>query len=156
MHYRWSSFDELSAAQAYELLAFRQAVFIVEQNSAYQDLDGKDPSCWHLMVREWPGGPLAACARVRGAMGDDPAFIGRFVVAPAHRGSGLGRRVVAEALRYMLRNHPGQDIRLSAQIHLEAFYASFGFVAEGEPYSDGGIPHLTMWRRVLRPEAMAC
>lgn len=144
MHYRWSTFDDLTAAQLYELLAFRQSVFIVEQTSAYQDLDGRDPHCWHLAVRDRPGGDLLGYARCCGPRGEAPAFIGRFVVAPAARGTGLGRRLVAECLRQLTIHHPRVDVVLSAQVHLQDFYGAFGFQAEGERYDDGGIEHVTM------------
>ncbi len=155
MHYRWTTFDDLSAAQLYELLAFRQDVFIVEQASPYQDLDGLDPGCWHLLVRERPGGPLVGCLRARGPEGDEPAFIGRIVVAPGQRGTGLGRRLVAEGIALLTRLHPLCDIRIGAQAHLEDYYAGFGFVRDGEVYDDGGVPHVTMWRRTARDRAAA-
>ena len=35
-------FDELTVHELYEILKIRSAVFVVEQNCAYQDLDGVD------------------------------------------------------------------------------------------------------------------
>lgn len=147
MHLRWTAFEDLSVHQLYELLAFRQSVFIVEQASAYLDLDGLDQTCWHLLVRDRPGGALVGCLRARGPFGEEPALIGRIVVGPAARGTGLGRRLVAEGLRFLEREYPRTDVRIGAQSHLQGFYASFGFVTEGAEYDDGGIPHVTMWRR---------
>jgi len=37
-------------------------------------------------------------------------------------------------------------VRISAQTHLETFYASFGFVAVGPPYLEDGIDHTEMLR----------
>lgn len=44
MDIHWQDFHHtaLSAAQVYELLKLRNAVFIVEQRCAYQDIDGQD------------------------------------------------------------------------------------------------------------------
>src|SRR5436190_1610578 len=45
---QWRRFDEVTVAELYELLRFRQSIFVVEQGSAYPDLDGLDQSAWHL------------------------------------------------------------------------------------------------------------
>ena len=36
------------------------------------------------------------------------------------------------------------DIVIGAQVYLEKFYSHFGFVRDGEPYDDVGVPHLRM------------
>ncbi len=41
-------FDELSTAELYEILKLRNAVLIVEQNCAYQDIDGLDETVYHM------------------------------------------------------------------------------------------------------------
>lgn len=146
LNFIWQRFDDFDVVSLYAMLRFRQDVFIVEQQSPYPDLDGLDPFCQHLLVTG-PAGALVAYLRARGPDGDSPAFIGRIVVGPAGRGTGLGRRLVQEGLDFMDRTWPGQPIEIGAQQHLADFYASFGFVAEGQPYDDGGIPHVTMWRR---------
>ncbi|WP_292911781.1 GNAT family N-acetyltransferase [Niveispirillum sp.] len=146
LSFGWQGFDGFDAPTLYDMLRFRQDVFIVEQQSPYPDLDGLDPVCQHLLVRDTDG-RLAAYLRARGPEGDSPAFIGRIVVGPGWRGTGLGRRLIQAGLDFMDRSYPGQPIEIGAQQHLADFYAGFGFVAEGEPYDDGGIPHVTMWRR---------
>ena len=37
--------------ELYELLRFRQSIFVVEQRSPYPDLDGLDQGAWHLSAR---------------------------------------------------------------------------------------------------------
>lgn len=143
--FQWVSFSEIDAAGLYEFLAFRQRIFIVEQCSAYADLDGLDPDCAHLRVRDHKG-HLAAYLRARGPTGAEPAFIGRIVVHADWRGTGLGRRLITEGLEHMERHYPGCPIRIGAQQHLAPYYSQFGFVTEGAPYQDGGIPHVAMWR----------
>jgi ElaA protein len=39
-------------------------------------------------------------------------------------------------------------IKIGAQQYLKAFYESFGFEQEGEPYLEDGIPHIIMLRQV--------
>ena len=46
----WRRFHELTAGELYELLRFRQSIFVVEQACAYPDLDGLDQSAWHLLA----------------------------------------------------------------------------------------------------------
>ncbi|OYQ33858.1 hypothetical protein CHU95_15420 [Niveispirillum lacus] len=128
------------------MLRFRQDVFIVEQQSPYPDLDGQDPFCRHLLVTDIMG-RLVAYLRARGPNLETAAFIGRIVIARDWRGKGLGRQLVQAGLDFMDQTFPGQPIEIGAQEHLTDFYMGFGFVREGETYDDGGIPHVTMWRR---------
>jgi ElaA protein len=144
--FTWQAFNDFDAASLYAMLRFRQDIFIVEQNSAYPDLDGLDAVCRHLLVRDRDGA-IAAYLRACGPVDQVPAFIGRIAVSPIWRGTGLGRQLVATGLHYLAERDSGMPVRIGAQQHLERFYAGFGFVAEGEPYDDGGIPHLTMWLR---------
>ena len=46
----WQRFEALSARRLYELLRFRQNIFVVEQRCSYPDLDGLDQIAWHLLV----------------------------------------------------------------------------------------------------------
>jgi ElaA protein len=139
----WRRLAALPLAEAYELLRFRQAIFVVEQGSPYPDLDGRDMDAWHLRMRGETG--LAGYLRLLAAPG--LVRIGRVCVAPPRRGHGLGRRLVAEALTFAQRNYPQDDIRLSAQTALAAFYREYGFVEIAAPYDDFGVPHVDMVRR---------
>jgi ElaA protein len=53
---------------------------------------------------------------------------------------------MARALGLIEAVWPHVDVRISAQTHLEAFYASFGFVAVGSPYLEDDIEHTEMLR----------
>lgn len=140
------TFDDLSPRELHDALALRQRVFVVEQACIYQDLDGKDPDALHLLGRDGETAALVAYARILppGAR-FDVAAIGRVVVAPERRGEGLARVLMLEAIR-VARDHHGPRVALSAQAHLEAFYASLGFVRVGEVYDEDGIPHVDMRR----------
>lgn len=145
MNWRWCRFAELGVDDLYDALALRCRVFILEQG-AYQDPDGLDRASWHLLGRD-DRGTLQAYLRVvdPGAKFAEPSM-GRVITAPEVRGTGLGRALVAEGVRRTLAAWPGQGIRISAQAHLERFYAGFGFVAQGAPYDEDNIPHLEMAR----------
>lgn len=154
MHIRWLRFDDLTAARLYEILAFRQGVLVVEQASAYPDLDFVDQRAWHLLVTDGAGGPLVGYLRAMAPPAPDaPASFGRVVVAAHARGRGRGAHLVAEALDLLEREHPAAEVLIGAQAHLTAFYARFGFVPEGDLYDDGGIDHIHMrlrhpWNRM--------
>jgi ElaA protein len=140
---QWQRFDALSAPALYELLRFRQHIFVVEQRSAYPDLDGLDLSAWHLTLRI--EGAIAGCLRLLPpADAEATVRIGRVAVAAEFRRRGLGRRLMKEALAFCREHYPGRGIRLSAQLYLAAFYESLGFTAAGAPYDDFGVAHVEM------------
>jgi len=142
MQFAWSGLDGLAPRDLYAMLKLRVDIFVVEQNCAYPELDGKDLEALHLRVLE--GGELAAYLRVLPPVGDGPARIGRVIVAPSHRGRKLGEKIMQEAIARCRAQFPDRDIALSAQSHLRAFYGSFGFVPVSEEYVEDGIPHIDM------------
>lgn len=142
----WARLDNLGPLDVHDLLALRSAVFVVEQGCMFLDADGADRRSWHLLGRDGDD-RLVACLRVvdAGVKYADPS-IGRVVTAPQQRGIGLGRRLMAQGLRRCAQVWPGRALRISAQARLESFYRGFGFVTQGAPYQEDGIPHLEMWR----------
>ncbi len=146
LHWTWLRFDALSLDDLYDALALRSRVFSVEQACAYQDPDGVDRQCWHLLGRDGQGLLQAYLRGVDPGVKYADASIGRVVSAPELRGTGVGRRLVAEGLRRMDATWPAQALRISAQAHLQRFYAGFGFVAEGSEYLEDDIPHMEMLR----------
>jgi ElaA protein len=132
----WHQFSELPAPLLYEILRFRQAIFVVEQTSPYEDLDGRDQTAEHLVVRI--DGALAGYLRV--VPEERRIRIGRVAVAPGHRGAGLARRMMAAAFA----RHPVTEIAISAQTYLAPFYASLGFAPTSAEYDDTGVPHIDM------------
>lgn len=131
---------DLDTAEAYELWRLRQQVFVVEQQSPYADLDGRDldPTTRHVLAHS--AGTLVGCLRV--VENPDHLRIGRVVAAAEARGSGLGRRLLTAGLDLCA----GREVRLDAQTHLAAFYGSFGFEVSGPEYDEDGIMHVPMCR----------
>lgn len=146
MRWTWSRFHDLGVDDLYDALALRGRVFAVEQDCAYLDADGIDRVSWHLLGRDAQGALMSYLRIVdAGAKYDEPS-IGRVITAPEVRRTGAGRALMAEGLARCLAAWPDRGIRIGAQAHLERFYGGFGFVREGEPYLEDGIPHLQMWR----------
>ncbi len=143
LQWQWCRLGEFSAEQLYAMLAARIAVFVVEQNCAYQDLDSLDPDAEHLIA--WSGAGVAGYLRVLapGTRFAEPS-IGRILTTGPFRGSGLGRELVARGIARARERYPGKALRISAQAHLEKFYREFGFVTGSEPYLEDGIPHVEM------------
>lgn len=159
IEWEWCHYEELSLDQLYEILAVRQSVFVVEQNCAYQDADGLDQVSHHLMgwfFDDEGRKTLAAYARIIPPEVVKPELaIGRVITDEAFRGQGLGRVLLAEAVRLSEETFPDNDIYLSAQAHLQSFYGSCDFVASGEPYDEDGIPHIAMFRRKYRQQPVS-
>ena len=48
-------FSELTTTELMEIYQLRNAVFVVEQNCVYQDVDGCDPVAYHLYLKDEDG-----------------------------------------------------------------------------------------------------
>ena len=152
--WRFAPFAELTAREVHDLYRLRAAVFVVEQECAFQDVDGADPESWHLLgYAPSPsgegrgGGDLVAYARLvpAGIKFAEPS-IGRVITAIAVRRTGLGRVLMRETLRRAEKLWPNRAIRIGAQQRLESFYRDFGFETASEPYDEDGIVHVEMLR----------
>ncbi len=141
--WQWCTLRELSAERWNAVAVARQAVFIVEQECAYADLDGLDTNAEHLIV--WSASDVAGYLRLLapGTRFAEPS-LGRILTTHAFRGTGLGRELGVKGLQRARERYKGQTLRISAQAYLEKFYASFGFVVDSEPYLEDGIPHVEM------------
>ena len=146
MNWTIRRFDELTVGELYSILQLRNEVFIVEQNCVYNDTDGKDQPAWHLMAIE--DDKLIAYTRILppGVSHSDPA-IGRVVTSSAIRRSGLGRELMKRSIEACEKLFGKISISLSAQVYLQSFYESLGFIVVGEEYLDDGIPHIKMSRK---------
>jgi ElaA protein len=143
----WRRFDELTAGELYELLRFRQSIFVVEQASAYPDLDGLDRGAWHLAARS--ENELIGYLRLTAITGPPPIIrIGRVAVSPSVRRGGLGRMLMEKALIRCRERFPQHVVALGAQVPLVPFYESFGFATASEPYDDFGVAHVEMVLRL--------
>ncbi len=141
---------ELDVATLYDVLALRSAVFVVEQECAYQDIDGLDLAAG-TRARRRAGGRRDRGVRPHPRPDDEHPTprIGRVIVSGSARGRQLGRELMGRALAACEQRWPGEAVELGAQAHLTGFYASLGFEAVGEPYDEDGIPHV--WMRRPRP-----
>jgi ElaA protein len=138
------SFTELLPHELYAALRLRNEVFVVEQNCVFQDADDKDQFCHHLFL--WDGTILVAYARLMPLKTSYPNYIsiGRIVNAPAYRGRGWGKLLVAKAIEHCNQLFGVQPIKIGAQLYLKTFYEAFGFKQVGDEYLEDDIKHITM------------
>jgi ElaA protein len=142
---RWtlSAFDSLTPHALYALLQLRAQVFVVEQDCAFQDLDGTDPLAMHL--QGYVGNVLVAYARCFApGVKFAEASIGRIVTRDSLRGTGIGHLLVGRAMASVSELWGCQAIRIGAQAWLARFYEGHGFHDAGVPYIEDGIDHLEM------------
>jgi len=143
MKWKWASFPELSATEVYAILRLRSRVFVVEQDCAYQDVDGRDLHCHHLLG--FDGDNLVAYLRT---WKEADIWIGRVVIDTSGRRGGLGSELMRAGMRGARDLFGDHDIRISAQAHLDGFYGALGFAQRGPGYLEDDIPHIPM---VARP-----
>lgn len=136
-------FEELTLEELYEILKLRSEVFVVEQNCIYNDIDGKDKTSFHVIIKE--NNEITAYLRVLPpGISYENASLGRVLVAKDARGMGHAKAIVTEGINCVLRNFNTNKITIGAQEYLKDFYSEFGFKPVSEVYDEDGIPHLDM------------
>ena len=134
-------FDELTAAELYEILKLRVDVFVVEQACPYPELDGLDKKALHLWLEDEDG--VHAYLRVmdRGAE-SQYVSIGRVVARERRRG--LGTRILKEGIRAAREYLGAEAVYLEAQTYAVGLYEKQGFRPISEEFLLVGIPHVKM------------
>ena len=137
-------FSELSAQELFEIYHSRVAVFVVEQNCPYQEVDEADRHAWHITLRE--NGRLQAYLRVvEAGVLHSEVTIGR--VLSLQRRKGYASTLLEEGVRLAEEKLGADTIRIEAQTYAMPLYERAGFVAVSEEYLEDGIPHVTMLRK---------
>lgn len=133
----------MSGLEVHRLYKLRVDVFVHEQRCPYAEIDATDAleTTTHLLVID--GDELLGTARLFPSAldGRDVAQFGRFALAPAARGTGVGPAIMEAAIE-----HADGPIYLEAQAPLVGYYSRFGFTVCGEEFDDEGVPHVPMIR----------
>ncbi len=137
-----SSFASLDTTTLYAILRLRSEVFVVEQDCAYQDVDGRDQESGtrHIWITDGTPTPLAY---LRVLADGDVARIGRVVVSPLARRQGHAATLLQHAIELI----GTREAVLNAQTYATDLYARAGFEPDGPEFLEDGIPHVTMRRR---------
>lgn len=145
LNWKYLSFNELSVQELYAILQLRAAVFVVEQDCAYNDLDGKDEKSWHLLGYDEEN-DLVAYSRILpvGLSYKTESSIGRIISSAKIRGTGMGKVLVERSIEALQSSFGKVPIRIGAQCYAIKFYENCKFEISGEEYDEDGIPHVEM------------
>lgn len=134
-------FEELSLEELYKIIQARVAVFVVEQNCVYQEIDDKDPYAYHVFLKDDTG--IAAYLRVIDkGISFEGVSIGR--VLTVKRGCGLGNTILTEGIKVAKERMKAGKIKIEAQSYAKGFYEKAGFQQVSEEFLEDGIPHIQM------------
>ena len=150
MQVQIKNFKDLAINELYDLMALRSAVFVVEQDCVYQDLDYKDQKAIHVLGYE--NEILVAYTRLFGP-GDyfENASIGRVIVNPSYRSKHHGHAIMKTSILALQERYDVDQIEISAQSYLERFYETHGFKSKGSEYLEDGISHKKMIKIINTP-----
>lgn len=142
VHRAWAA--DMSANTLYQLLKLRVDVFVVEQDCAYGELDGRDledRARHYWLASNGPSDEILGCLRLLKEPGGEYR-IGRLCTAPSARGRSLGRQLLEAGLAEV----GDKACLLSAQEYLVDFYRGYGFEPAGPAEDWDGVPHVEMRR----------
>lgn len=143
MNWELKKFKELKVEEIYKILEIRNKVFIVEQQCAYQDCDGKDENAYHLYLQD--NDKIIAYLRIlKKGVSYDEISIGRVLVNKNYRGKGISREMMLKAMNFIELNLNEKEIKIQAQAYLINFYKSLGFKEVSDEYLEDNIPHIDM------------
>lgn len=140
-----SSFDNLSKEELFELYYLRTAIFVVEQNCPYQEVDELDKTAFHVLgsIKN----ELVAVARIIPPTANhNEVKIGRVAVKSTHRRQKVADKMMEQCFRFIEQQWQQFPIAISAQQYLINFYANHQFKVEGDGYLEDNIPHVRMVR----------
>ncbi|RXT15382.1 GNAT family N-acetyltransferase [Ammoniphilus sp. CFH 90114] len=147
MEWHFKTFNELTTQELYNILKERVAVFVVEQECPYPEVDGHDVAAHHLYLEQ--DGKIAAYLRVLPQNTIYPEVsLGRVLVAKDFRGQGLAKELIDRALRFVDEEWQVSTVKIQAQDYLRQFYGAFGFEPISEVYLEDNIPHVDMKRTI--------
>lgn len=120
--------------------ALRHDVFVLEQHVPPDlERDDYDLTATHFVaIAE---GEVVGTLRI--LFLPEHAKIGRVAVRQSWRGQGIAKQLMQTAMDY-IRAQGQERLYLTAQTDKVGLYERLGFVAFGDQFEDGGMPHLAM------------
>lgn len=134
-------FSELTAEELHEIYRLRVAVFVVEQQCPYQDIDDVDKVAYHVWLHDEDG--IAAYLRVLPAGATyETASVGR--VISLRRRCGYASQILRAGIRLAQEKFGAKVLTIGAQVYARGLYEKAGFVQCSEEYIEDGILHIHM------------
>lgn len=134
-------FNDLTLKELHEIYKVRTAVFVVEQNCPYQEVDDADLVSYHLYLKDDQG--IQAYIRVipKGVTMAEVS-IGR--VISLKRRQGLASKLLKEGIQLAKDKFNATCIEIEAQVYARTLYEKVGFKQVSEPFLEDGIEHIKM------------
>lgn len=135
------TFGELTTEELFSIYKLRSAVFVLEQQSPYQDVDDADMKALHMWIQD--DGHMLAYLRVlpKGTVLDEVS-IGRVIAV--QRSKGYGSLIMKKGIETAISRFGADIIKIEAQVQAKSFYEKFGFIQSSEEFIDAGVPHIEM------------
>lgn len=133
-------YNQLKLTELERILKLRQSIFIVEQESFFEDIDENDQEAIHIFNKE--NDKIWAYTRILEYQ--NHVILDRVTVDKEERGNGNGRKLLEYALNYLTDKFPTKDVHIVAMSYLRNFYHSFGFKTISEVYYMDNDPHEDM------------
>lgn len=133
-------YNNLTLDELEQIFRLRQSIFIIEQKSFFEDIDGNDKNAIHIFKKE----ENEIWAYVRLLIYNDKIILGRVTVKRKNRKNGNGRLLLNEALSYINDYYPNKNIEIVAMSYLKEFYKSLGFKTVSDVYYMDNHPHENM------------
>lgn len=141
MNFKSKKFDELTNKELYEILKSRAAIFIMEQNIHYQDMDDIDYKSLHCYIMD----NNKVVAYLRAFYKDENQEIvqvGR-VLTLIH-GNGIGKELMQKSIIAIKNKMKCKKICMDAQKQAVGFYEKLGFKITSDDFLEEGIVHQKM------------
>lgn len=144
LNWQIKHYNDLTLNEFHDIIALRLKAFVVEQNCAYLDLDGKDKKSYHLICRNGMGDIVATARILPPGISYEDSSIGRVVIDESIRGNGIGHELMTKSVEFSKVEFGNAPIKISAQKHLEKYYEQHEFYSTGKEYLEDDIPHVEM------------
>ena len=127
--YEIKHFKELSTLEFHNLLKLRVEVFVIEQNCPYPEVDGIDPFCFHLSVKNNENEIIGTSRIIPKGIVHQEWSIGRLVVNENFRRKKIASNILSKSIEFIYNqeNNKTEKIRIDALKYLEQFYKNYQF-----------------------------